>query len=109
LEHVLYPDQVIQEIYRILRHEGRFILSIPNERLINQAKKWVSPLLSLWNRIRPGEYQVAERMEDEWHLHEFNLPMIQKYLYPFFQAEEIYSIPYRFLPLRFVIHAIKKA
>ncbi len=38
LEHVLNPKNVIKEIHRVLRHEGKAIISIPNEGLINFIK-----------------------------------------------------------------------
>ena len=107
LEHVLSPSLVIKEIHRILRNGGQFILSVPNERLINRVKKMSFPLIRRWNRIHPGEYQVAERMEDEWHLHEFNLQAIKEYLNPYFRLKAIWGIPYKFLPLRYVIQAIE--
>jgi ubiquinone/menaquinone biosynthesis C-methylase UbiE len=40
LEHVFIPTQVLMEIRRVLRNDGKCIISVPNEATSNQLNPW---------------------------------------------------------------------
>ena len=90
---------------RILKDDGVLSLSIPNENLINLAKK-ILITLGLKRIIEPKKsgWDLASKDNlDEWHLHEFNLKLIKKYIKNIFEIEKISSIPFFFIPFRYVL------
>ena len=80
------------------------VISVPNEPLINRLKDIVRAL-SLWRLFLSSQrgYQPPERMTDEWHLHDFNLPMLKKTVRGLVEITRMQGVPFRFLPLRYVI------
>jgi ubiquinone/menaquinone biosynthesis C-methylase UbiE len=110
LEHLLDPSAALGEIARILKNQGVAIISIPNESKINQIK---SILLRLgvfkWLFQKKGTYQeMPERMEDEWHLHTFNLEKWLNLFKELFIVTQLKKIPFSCLPLRYVVRLGKK-
>ncbi len=102
LEHVSDPGAVCAEIRRVLADNGRFVVSVPNEKLINSVKKGLQisgvwPLLSAFSG-----YRFSKNMTDEWHLHEFNKSRLLEMLSTFFKVGVIEGSPVGLLPLRFV-------
>lgn len=110
IEHVLDPSPLLIEMKRILKDDGVLSLSIPNENLINFAKK-VLFTFGLKRIIAPkkSEWDLASKDNlDEWHLHEFNLKLVKKYIKNIFEIEKISAIPFFFIPFRYVLK-LKKA
>ncbi len=102
LEHVEDPDQLLEEIHRTAKAGASIALSVPNEELINRMKSAVFKL-RLRRILLKGNYEVPERMDDEWHLHVFDLKRLSAKLSHQFHIKKIIAIPFSFLPLRHVI------
>jgi ubiquinone/menaquinone biosynthesis C-methylase UbiE len=77
LEHLLEPAKAVREIARVLVPGGRAVLTIPYERTIDRAKRWLRALglYALLGSKRASEYEPPQ--ENEWHLHDFDLPMLR--------------------------------
>ena len=104
LEHVLHPEQVIAELRRLLRPGGWAVVSIPNEPLINWAKKWAFRM-PLGRQILQGNadgYRVSEKMDDEWHLHEFDPARLEQAVKGVFAVARLQGVPTRWFALRHV-------
>jgi ubiquinone/menaquinone biosynthesis C-methylase UbiE len=110
IEHVLDPAPLLAEMKRVLKDDGILSLSIPNENLINLAKKIIIKI-GLIRLIAPKEngWDLAEKDNlGEWHLHEFNLDLIKKYTYEIFNIEKTIAIPNFIVPFRYVLQLSKK-
>ena len=99
LEHVENPVNVLKEIKKISKDNSIIVISIPNEKLINQIKK-VLQKIRIFNFFFPN---ISKKMDDEWHLHSFDLKKIKNLIFNDYTIEKIKSIPYNFLPLRYVV------
>lgn len=112
LEHVLNPQKVLIETWRVLNSEGRLIISIPNENLINFIKKILIKLklfgLLFSKREKPLSYSVPFDMSDEWHLHNLNFSILNDMLRNYFVIAKYKGIPFNFLPLRYVLMCKKR-
>lgn len=103
LEHVLRPDRVVQAMVHLLKPGGRIVVSVPNERLIN-AVKGILRRLGLLHALFGG--QVAERMDDEWHLHTFMRREVCALLEGAgLEVGCVWGIPFYWLPFRYVLLA----
>jgi ubiquinone/menaquinone biosynthesis C-methylase UbiE len=110
IEHVLDPLPLLIEMKRVLKDDGVLSLSIPNENLINLTKKALKTF-GLKRMIEPKKsgWDLASKNNlDEWHLHEFNLDLINKYIKGIFVPVKISRIPFFFIPFRYVL-LLKKA
>jgi ubiquinone/menaquinone biosynthesis C-methylase UbiE len=109
LEHLLDPLASLQEIDRILNHQGTAIISVPNELCINRMKRVLIRLgIFEWILHRRGGYaKMPERMEDEWHLHTFPLKNWMILFNNFFKVTRLRRIPFSWIPLRYVIQLEK--
>jgi len=109
LEHLLDPSASLQEIARVLNHQGIAIISVPNELWINRIKTILIRLgIFGWLLHRKGEYaEMPERMEDEWHLHAFPLEEWLDLFNHFFRMTHLRKIPFPWLPLRYVMRLEK--
>jgi hypothetical protein len=90
---------------RVVARGGVAVVSVPNERLIN-AVKWVlrtTGLDRVLMRARAGDYEMPERMDDEWHLHTFDLAGLLALIPPGLSVTRVERIPFRWLPLRYVV------
>ena len=99
IEHLLHPEAMIDEIYKLINADGVVVISIPNEKMIKVVKRIL---------IATGLFGLlfAKRKiqtEYEWHLHDFNLPMLQKLIQGKFIIQKIKRIPFWLLPLRYVV------
>jgi len=99
LEHVENPVNVLKEIKKISKDNSIIVISIPNEKLINQIKK-VLQKIRIFNFFFPN---ISKKMDDEWHLHSFDLKKIKNLLFNDYKIKKIKGIPYNFIPLRYVI------
>lgn len=105
LEHLPSPGAALAEMHRIVARGGVAVVSVPNERLINGLKAMLrkSGLYRLLLRARASDYQMPERMDDEWHLHAFDLAGLLALIPPGLRVTHIEGIPFRWLPLRYVV------
>jgi len=67
----------------------------------------VPRITSFWETVllgaRSGDYQMPERMDDEWHLHVFDLAGLLAMIPQGLRVTRIEGIPFRWLPLRYVV------
>jgi ubiquinone/menaquinone biosynthesis C-methylase UbiE len=105
LEHVPSPAHALAEMRRIVGRRGVAVVSVPNERLINALKAALrgSGLYRLLMRARTGDYAMPERMDDEWHLHSFDLASFRALIPPGFRVARVEGVPFRWLPIRYVL------
>jgi ubiquinone/menaquinone biosynthesis C-methylase UbiE len=96
LEHTWNPSGVLREIRRVLKPDGTVILSVPNEDLIDRWKE-VMVRARVFNLFFSN---IPE--ENDWHLHRFNLPVLQSVTAGVFAASVVRAIPHRLFPLRYV-------
>src|SRR6267142_2489513 len=79
------------------------LLSVPNEGLINRVKTTLRRL-GAWNLVmRRADYAMPERMDDEWHLHAFDLAMLRSIIPPALRVTRVVGVPFRACPLRWVV------
>ena len=105
LEHVLEPEAVVREMRRVLAPAGWAVVSVPNEALINRVKAMLFRL-PLGRRLvaggGAGGYQPSEKMDDEWHLHEFDRARLERAVAGRFAIDALVGVPSRLVPLRLV-------
>ena len=104
LEHLADPRAALAEIERIVATHGVAVVSVPNERLINTLKAAVrrAGLSRAVLRTGPNDYAMPERMDDEWHLHTFDLKSLLDAIPRGLRVARVEAIPFRWLPLRYV-------
>ena len=97
LEHVPDPALVIRELMRVAAPDARVVVSIPNERNIDRAKKVLrrTPILSRMLR------SLAEE-GNEWHLHEFDWSLLERNLEGVARVARRIAIPNPIVPIRYV-------
>ena len=105
LEHLLDPSAAIKEMARVLKTEGTVVISVPNESMINRIKKILIHFgIFKWLFQDRGNYSdMSERMEDEWHLHAFELKEWLDLFRKHFKITHLRRVPFCWLPLRYVI------
>ena len=105
IEHVLAPVPLLREMKRVLKDDGILSLSIPNERVINFAKKIlrVTGLMKLMMPASSGWDLGSKNNLDEWHLHEYDLPLIKQHASDVLRIDEVRRIPFLVMPFRYVI------
>ena len=104
LEHVLSPRNVLAEISRVLTPDGIAVVSIPNEALINDIKRIFldNPVGRLVMRENAAGYHASKKMDDEWHLHSFDLALLREVCDGIFEIERLVPVPHPAIPIRYV-------
>jgi ubiquinone/menaquinone biosynthesis C-methylase UbiE len=104
-EHTLEPTDVLREMKRALKDSGVISLSVPNEKLITLAKRFLLNFGFRWV-LEPKEsrWDLASRNNlEEWHLHEYSLRRIINEVKDSFNIIKIARIPFFFIPFRYVL------
>jgi len=99
LEHVQNPDKVLSEIKKIAKSDSTIVVSIPNEGLINKIKTLLQKL-RIFDIFFSG---ISKKMDDEWHLHSFNLDKLKELVKNDYIIRSTKGIPNNLLPLRYVV------
>lgn len=97
LEHTREPAQVIAELMRVVRPDGRVVVSVPNEGNIDRAKR----VLRATPVVRRVLRTLAQEA-NEWHLHTFDLRLLREICAGRASIEEVVSVPVRGLAVRYV-------
>jgi len=109
LEHLIDPPAALREMARIVKPQGAVVISVPNESMINQIKRVLIRFgIFEWLFRRRGSYEeMPEKMEDEWHLHTYPLKEWLDLFEKSFKVTRLKSIPFVWLPLRYVVRLEK--
>lgn len=97
LEHVIDPEIVLQELKRVIKPNCPIIVSIPNEKLINQLKDILAKI-GLYKKLMPHV-----KKDNEWHLHDFDLNLLKDLVKNDFDFNSIIKTPFFFLPVRYIV------
>jgi 2-polyprenyl-3-methyl-5-hydroxy-6-metoxy-1,4-benzoquinol methylase len=95
LEHTRAPQEVLSQIRRLLKPDGRAVITVPVDPLIDGLKKVV--------RLTPAGWLFRNRINwggDEYHLHKWWPRQFVKLLERDFIVEEHAASPGTWLPLR---------
>ena len=96
LEHVRDPKIVLTEIHRLLKPNQYMVVTVPNENLINQTKKWVLKFgLKKWVA---GKYAMSNNMMEEWHRTEVEKEYLFDACKNNFNLKKVIPIPFSWLP-----------
>lgn len=96
MEHVANPDKALAEIHRVAKPGARVVITVPNEELINQTKKYVLKFgLKKWVA---GQYNMSDNMLDEWHVSEITKEWMEDHSKGLFKLVKILNIPFGFFP-----------
>jgi len=96
LEHLPDPQKALKEISRVLTDDGTLVISVPDERRIENIMKLIKFL-------KLNKFLHAARKQEtyEWHLHKFDENMVRAICFNLFSIEKIKRIPpligYRFV------------
>jgi ubiquinone/menaquinone biosynthesis C-methylase UbiE len=109
LEHLQDPDIALKEIARVLKPGGRALISIPNEPLINTLKSMFQKL-GIFNLLlrREDGYKTSAKMDDEWHLHSFDLEILLKLAATVLQPKSVVRLPLFITPIRYMVEFERK-
>lgn len=99
IEHVQNPRRVLQELARVAKPNARIVVTFPNEALINKLKQIVFKI-GLFELLLKN---VPKRMDNEWHLHVFNITLFKKLIQNKLKIIKIKGIPFFFLPIRYIV------
>lgn len=97
LEHTREPAQVIAELMRVVRPQGRVVVSIPNEGNIDRAKRMLRATPVLRSVLR-----TLAQEANEWHLHTFDLRMLRGICAGRAFIEAVVSVPLPGVAVRYV-------
>ena len=96
LEHTIDPPMILGGIRRLLRQDGRAVITFPNDLLLRGLKSTVGRLgltvLPPFQRISGGG--------DKYHLHVWTIEQMRQLLSGFFAIERGEFAPGRLLPIR---------
>ncbi|MFC1754025.1 class I SAM-dependent methyltransferase [Thermoproteota archaeon] len=98
IEHILEPKKLVDEIIRLAKKESTIVVTFPNEDLINNIKKYVA-MTGLYDILLKD---VPKKMNDEWHLHVFNLKKFRSVVKNRLEILEMKAVPFWFFPVRYI-------
>ena len=106
IEHILHPKALLEEIVRVSKKNTVIVITIPNEKYINWIKNLLFSL-RVHKLLFRKNYRPSRRMEDEWHLHTFDIKKFKELIKGKFIIRKTISIPIIFFPLRYIF-SLKK-
>lgn len=98
LEHVLYPEKVVDEILKISHPQTVIVFSVPNEKFINHLKSFFLKL-RIFDLFFP---KISKHMTDEWHLREADNLFLRVIAEDKLTFCEAVGVPFNFFPLHIV-------
>jgi ubiquinone/menaquinone biosynthesis C-methylase UbiE len=97
LEHTQHPDLVISELMRVAAPGARVVVSIPNERNIDAAKRVLRSL----PLVRSLLGTLADE-GNEWHVHQFDRTMLKETSKGAAHVVKLRGVPFPVAPVRYV-------
>jgi len=101
IEHILHPMALLEEIERISRNNSVIVITIPSEKRINWIKSILFSL-GVHKLLFRKNYLPSRKMNDEWHLHTFDIKEFKELIAGKFIIQKIVPIPTVFFPLRYI-------
>jgi ubiquinone/menaquinone biosynthesis C-methylase UbiE len=104
LEHVPEPEPVLREIGRLLKANGRAVITVPNDPMINRGKQLV--------RRTPIGWLIGDRLNwggDKYHLHQWRPNEFESYLSRFLVVQRSQPAPFHGLPIHACFLAQRRA
>jgi 2-polyprenyl-3-methyl-5-hydroxy-6-metoxy-1,4-benzoquinol methylase len=104
LEHTTNPEEIVTELARLLRPDGRAVITVPNDPLIERLKGIV--------RRTPVGWLMRGRVNwggDEFHIHKWTPEAFGALLGRHFVVEQRRAAPFDELPIRACFQCRKKA
>jgi ubiquinone/menaquinone biosynthesis C-methylase UbiE len=106
IEHILHPLALLEEIERVSRKDTVIVITIPNEKRINWIKNILFSL-GVHKLLFRKSYRPSKRMEDEWHLHTFDLKKFKALIEEKFVIKRTIPIPTILFPVRYIFSLMK--
>jgi ubiquinone/menaquinone biosynthesis C-methylase UbiE len=106
IEHIRHPKFLLKEMERVSQKDTILVITIPNEKYIN----WIKNLffsLRVDKLLFRKSYHPSRRMDDEWHLHTFDIKKFKDLIKGRFIIEKIICIPTVLFPLRYIFRLKK--
>lgn len=97
LEHTTDPGKVMDELMRVAGPQGRVVVSVPNEAMIDRAKRVLRRIPILRSMLKS---LAAEG--NEWHLQTFDLKLLLELARGRASVTRIRPIPSALAPVRYV-------
>ena len=105
--HVLHPDRVAAELRRVVKPDGRIVVSVSDEEQIERGLRWARSLLLKRLFVgAPGQVQVYNV---EYHLHRFSLTRMREVLGPDMHERGLTRVPTYVFPVHWVAIYERKA
>jgi SAM-dependent methyltransferase len=104
LEHTTNPEEILAELARLLTANGRAVITVPNDPLIEGLKGVV--------RRTPAGWLLRDRVNwggDEFHIHKWKPAAFRSVLSRFFIVDAQRAAPFDGLPIRACFQCRKKA
>jgi SAM-dependent methyltransferase len=104
LEHTTNPEEILEELARLLRPDGRAVITVPNDKLIEGLKAVL--------RRTPAGWLLGGRVNwggDEFHIHKWRPSEFRALLSRFFVVESQRAAPFDALPIRACFQCRKRA
>jgi ubiquinone/menaquinone biosynthesis C-methylase UbiE len=97
LEHVVEPDRVVRELMRVAKPGARVVVSIPNEAIIDRAKRLIRRLPVVRTLLR-----TLASEGNEWHLHHLDRAALRQMTAGTANIKRMQGVPNNILPVRYV-------
>ncbi|MGB2986215.1 MAG: class I SAM-dependent methyltransferase [Phycisphaerae bacterium] len=96
LEHVVDPAAMLDQIRRLVHPDGRVVVTIPNDRLVNRLKA----VIGHTGLVNLPAFGRTSWGGDKYHLHIWRAREMRDLLSRYFRVSQTRLAPYRWLPIR---------
>lgn len=97
LEHTVEPDRVIRELMRVAAKGARVVVSIPNEGMIDRAKRTIRRIPVVRTLLR-----TLATEDNEWHLHRLDRTALRNMTAGAATIKRLQGVPNGVLAVRYV-------